>query len=104
MGGGEFCSRDFKEADQKMTRFLPIKRREAFIKDVIQKVSQEEGVGEKGLRLGGQVRRVSIVHAKEPWHLSREYGIPMAEIARHEGVYISAIANAICKIEIENRK
>jgi len=33
-----------------VTRYLPIKKREALIKDVIQKISQEEGVGEKELR------------------------------------------------------
>ncbi|MBM4332005.1 MAG: hypothetical protein FJ117_12445 [Deltaproteobacteria bacterium] len=59
---------------------------------------------EKELRLGGQARRVSSVRAKVAWQLSREYGIPMAEIARHVGVCTSAIANAIRKIEMENMK
>ncbi len=104
LGGGDFVAEILKEADQKVTRYLPIKKREALIKDVIQKISQEEGVGEKELRLGGQARRVSSVRAKVAWQLSREYGIPMAEIARHVGVCTSAIANAIRKTEMENKK
>jgi len=56
---------------------------------------EEEGVGEKELRLGGQAWRVSSGRAKMAWQLSREYGIPMAEIARHVGVCTPAIANAI---------
>ncbi len=104
LGGGDFVAEILKEADQKVTRYLPIKKREALIKDVIQKISQEEEVGEKELRLGGQARRVSSVRAKVAWQLNREYGIPMAEIARHVGVCTSAIANAIRKTEMENKK
>jgi putative transposase len=87
-----------------VTRYLPVKKRETLIKEVVEKICQEEGVGEKELLLGGQVRRVSSVRAKVAWQLSREYGIPMAEIARHVGVCTSAIANAIRKIEMENMK
>jgi hypothetical protein len=47
LGGGDFVAEILKEADQKVTRYLPIKKREALIKDVIQKISQEEEVGEK---------------------------------------------------------
>ena len=104
LGRGDFVAEILKEADQKVTRYLPIKKREALIKDVIQKISQEEEVGEKELRLGGQARRVSSVRAKVAWQLNREYGIPMAEIARHVGVCTSAIANALRKIEMENKK
>jgi len=104
LGGGDFVAEILKEADQKVTRYLPIKKREALIKGVIQKICQEEGVGEKELRLGCQTRRVSSVRAKVAWQLSREYAIPMAEIARHVGVCTSAIANAIRKTEMENMK
>lgn len=36
--------------------------------------------------------------------LNLEYGIPMAEIARHVGVCTPAIANALRKRERENNK
>jgi len=34
------------------------------------------------------------VRAMIAWHLSREYGIPMAEIARHVGVCTSGLRMA----------
>jgi len=93
-----------KEADRKVTRFLPVRNRAALIREVIQKICREKGVGENELRLGGQTRRVSQVRAMIAWHLSREYGIAMAEIARHVGVCTSAIANALRKLEREGLK
>jgi DNA-binding MarR family transcriptional regulator len=42
------------------------------------------------------------VRAKIAWILSREYGIPVAEIARQLGVCTSAIAKAIRKKEGED--
>ena len=104
LGGGEFVAEILKETDPKVTRYLSVNKREALIGNVIQKICQEEGVGEKELRLGGQARRVSSGRAKVAWELNREYGIPMAEIARHVGVCTSAIANALRKTERENKK
>ncbi len=104
LGGGDFVAEILKEADQKVTRYLPIEKRETLIKEVIEKICQEEGIGEEELRLGGQARRVSNVRAKVACQLSRRYGIPMAEIGRHVGVCTSAIANAIRKTEMENKK
>jgi hypothetical protein len=56
------------------------------------------------VRLGGQTRRVSRVRSKIAWRLSREYGIPLAEIARDLGVYTSAIAKAVRKMEGKVKK
>jgi DNA-binding MarR family transcriptional regulator len=42
------------------------------------------------------------VRAKITWILSREYGIAMAEIVKKLGVYTSAIAKAIRKMEGED--
>jgi len=101
LGGGDFVGEILKEADRKVTRFLPMRNREALIREVIEKRCREEGVRENELRLGGQTRRVSQVRAMIAWHLSREYGIPLAEIASHVGVCTSAIANALRKLERE---
>ena len=97
LGGGDFVADILKEADRKSTRFFPAKNREAVIGGVIQKICQEEGVGEKELCLGGRARKVSQVRAMIASHLRWEYGISMAEIARHVGVCTSAVANSLRK-------
>jgi predicted transcriptional regulator len=51
------------------------------------------------LRLGVRTRKYSQVRAKIAYHLSHEYGISRAEIARQLGVCTSAIAKAIQKTE-----
>ena len=71
LGRGDFVAEILKEADQKVTRYLPIEKRETLIKEVIEKICQEEGIGEEELRLGGQARRVSNVRAKVACQLSR---------------------------------
>ena len=51
------------------------------------------------MRLEGQARRVSRVRSKIAWRLSREYGIPLAEITRDLRVCTSAIAKAVRTME-----
>jgi IS30 family transposase len=51
------------------------------------------------LKRGGQTRKVSRVRSEIAWRLSREYGIPLAEIARDLGVCTSAIAKAVRRVE-----
>jgi hypothetical protein len=43
LGGGNFVAEILKEADQKVTRYLPVKNREALIRKVIQKICQGRG-------------------------------------------------------------
>ena len=104
LGGGDFVADILKGADRKATRFLPAKNREAVIGGVIQKICREEGVGERELCLGGRARKVSQVRAMIASHLRLEYGISMAEIARHVGVCTSAVANLLRKKEREDNK
>jgi hypothetical protein len=72
LGGGDFVPEILKEADWKVTRFLPVRNREALVREVIQKRCRAEGAGENELRLGGQTRRVSQLRAMIAWNLSRE--------------------------------
>jgi hypothetical protein len=104
LGGGDFVADILKEVDRKSTRFIPAKSREDVIGVVIQKICREEGIGEKEICLGGRARKVSEVRAMIASHLRGEYGISMAEIARHVGVCTSAVANSLRKKEKENNK
>jgi len=99
LGGGDFVSDILREADQRVKRYLPVRERWALKGRIIKEMCEKEGIGEGELRLGGQARRVSLVRAKIAWRLTREYGIPLAEIARDLGVCTSAIAKAVRKLE-----
>jgi putative transposase len=65
---------------------------------------KEGGVNEEELLRGGRRRKVSEVRAKIASHLTREMGLPLAEIARNLGVGTSAIAMAIRKKETAREK
>jgi hypothetical protein len=78
--------------------------RKRSIDQVIKKMCKEEGIREEELRNGGQRRKVSQLRTRVSYHLSRELGIPMAEIARHVGVCASAVVKAIQEMESKNQK
>ena len=99
LGGGDFVSDILREADQRVKRYLPVRGKGVLKERIIKEMCEKEEVGEEELRLGGQRRRVSRVRSKIAWRLSREYGIPLAEIARDLGVCTSAIAKAVRKKE-----
>jgi hypothetical protein len=99
LGGGDFVSDILRDADQRVRRYLPERRKGGLKERIIIEMCEKEEVGEGELRLGGQTRRVSRIRSKIAWRLSREYGIPLAEIARDLGVCTSAIAKAVRKME-----
>ena len=99
LGGGDFVSDILREADQRVKRYLPAREKESLKERIIKEMCEKERIGEGQLRLGGQARMVSRVRAKIAWRLSREYGMPLAEIARELGVCTSAIAKAVRKLE-----
>jgi hypothetical protein len=102
LGGGDFVSGILREADQRVKRYLPVRGKGVLKERIIKEMCEKEEVGEEELRLGGQRRRVSRVRSKIAWRLSREYGIPLAEIARDLGVCTSAIAKAVRKMGERN--
>jgi len=54
--------------------------------------------------MGTRTRKVSTARAKISYHLSHEFGVSKAEIARQLGVCTSAIAKAIQNMEGEGNK
>jgi REP element-mobilizing transposase RayT len=87
------------EADKHLSRQLRLGERVGLVTRVIKRVCDEAGIKEEELRNGGRRRKVSHARARISFQLSRELGIPAAEIARHLGVCTSAIAKAIQKLE-----
>jgi len=95
LGDGGFVRAVIENAEKAIARQLPYRRMERSIGSVIRRISDEAGVSEKEVRAGSQRRAVSEVRARIAYCLSREMGIPMAELARQLGVGTSAIAMAI---------
>ncbi len=99
LGGGDFVSEILREAEHRIKRYLPAREQGAFAERIIKEICRQEGVRDRQLRSGGQRWSVSRTRAKIASQLSREYALPMAEIARMLGVCTSAIAKAIRKME-----
>jgi putative transposase len=104
LGDGDFVSEIIREAEKKVRRYLPAGEMDNSIGKSIKEICVKEGVGEQELRLGVRTREYSGVRAKIAYHLSHEFGISRAEIARQLGVCTSAIAKAIQNIEGANNK
>jgi putative transposase len=99
LGGGDFVSEIIREAEKKVRRYLPFGEMDNSIEKSIKEICVKEGVWEQELRLGVRTRKYSGVRAKIAYHLSHEFGISRAEIARQLGVCTSATAKAIQNIE-----
>jgi DNA-binding MarR family transcriptional regulator len=88
-----------QEASQEMRRQFKTGEKEKLISQAIEKLCRREGINEMELRRGGQRKPVSKARAQLAFQLNREFGIPMAEIARAAGVSASAIIKAIKRVE-----
>jgi len=104
LGSGDFVAEIIREAEKKVRRYLRVGEMSKSIDRSIAKICHEEGVSEQGLRMGVRTRKYSRVRGKIAYHLSHEFGVSRAEIARQLGVCTSAIARAIQNIEgVENK-
>jgi putative transposase len=104
LGSGDFVAEIIKEAEEKVRRYLRVGDMKSCIDNAIKEICREEGVREQELRLGVRTRKFSRVRAKISYHLSHEFGISRAEIARQLGVCTSAIAKAIDNMEGDENK
>jgi putative transposase len=104
LGSGDFVAEIIREAEKKVRRYLRVSEMKSCIDNAIKEICHKEGVSEQELRMGGRTRKVSAVRAKISYHLSHEFGISRAEIARQLGVCTSAIAKAIDNMEGDESK
>jgi REP element-mobilizing transposase RayT len=104
LGSGDFVAEIIREAEKNVRRYLRDSERKALIENAIKEICLKEGVEEREMRMGARTRRYSKVRANISYHLSHEFGVPQAEIARQLGVCTSAIAKALQKTETEDNK
>jgi transposase-like protein len=93
-----------REAEKNVRRYLRVSETKSCVDKAIKEICREEGVAEQELRLGVRTRKFSRVRAKISYHLSHEFGVSRAEIARQLGVCTSAIAKAIDNMEGDKNK
>jgi len=99
LGKAAYVEEILQEASQETRRQFKTGEKEKLISQVIDLLCRREGINEMELRRGGQRKPVSKVRAQLAFQLNREFGIPMAEIARAAGVSASAIIKAIKRFE-----
>ena len=99
LGDADFVTRILAESEKGLKRQIYVKEKKEIISRVVANYCEQEGISEKEVMQGGQRWRTARTRAKIASQLSREWGISLAEIARHLGVSTSAIANALRKLE-----
>jgi hypothetical protein len=99
LGREEFVTKVWEESEKKLRRQFKIGERKRSIDQLIKGFCEKERINESELRNGGQRRTVSNARARLAHHLSREWGISSAEIARNVGVCATAVMKAIERYE-----
>jgi hypothetical protein len=64
---------------------------------VINQICEQEEISAKELRMGSRRGHICQVRSQIAYQLVEDYGLPLAEVARHLGVSTSAISKAITK-------
>ena len=99
LGGGDFVNAVLKEAEEKTTRQLKLRRSGKTIDKIIDEECKKERISANELKGGGRRRKVSAIRAKIAKRGLYELGLSMAEIARHVGVTTSSIAKTVKRLE-----
>ena len=95
LGGGAFVEKVLKDADEKVPYQFTADGHRSKIAAVIQEACDQKGINEKELRMGSRRGQISTVRSDIARRLVKEYGIPLAEVARQVGVTTSAISNML---------
>jgi hypothetical protein len=103
LGDGDFVTQILAEAEKEQRRQIYGKEKKDIIKRVVGDYCAKEEVRENEIRQGGQRWKTAKARARIAFQLNRDWGISLAEIARNLGVSTSAIANAIRKLEADQK-
>jgi hypothetical protein len=95
LGSGNFVNTILKEAEEKTTRQLKLRRSGKTIDKIIEEECKKERISANELKGGGRRRKVSRLRATIAKRGLDELGLSMAEIARHVGVTTSSIAKMV---------
>ncbi len=97
LGSGEFVEQLIKQADESIKyQFIDPERLKVAVR-LIEKVCKKENVSCKALKSGSRRKNVSQIRAQLAERLVEDYGLSLAETARHLGVSTSAIAKSLSR-------
>ena len=97
LGGGDFVEQMLKEADGRISSQYAGKLRKEKVEEYIQKVCKQKNIDVEEMKSGSRRRSISQVRSQIARDLVENYGIPLAEVARHVGVSTSAISKILTK-------
>ncbi len=104
LGGGEFVTAIFKEAEDRQLRQTKHKRGGLTIQKIIATECRDRQINERELKDGGKRSCVSAARSVISYRCREELGSSAAEIARHLGVNTSSIVRSIERMEKGERK
>jgi putative transposase len=99
LGGGEFVTAIFKEAEDRQLHQTKHKRSNQTIQKIIEKECRDRQINEQELKAGGKRSGVSETRAVIAYRCREELGSSAAETARHLGVNTSSIVRSIARLE-----
>jgi putative transposase len=99
LGSGDFVNEILKEAEERETRQIKVKRSGHTIEAIITQECKKAKVGIQELKRGNRRRQVCTARTEIARRSREELGLSGAEIARHLGVNTSTINRALARGE-----
>jgi REP-associated tyrosine transposase len=95
LGSGDFVEKILAEAEGRIKSQFSARDGEKKIRELIEAVCKNEGINPREMRSGSRRRTVSVARALLARRLVEDYGVPLAEAARHLGVTTSAVSKIL---------
>ncbi len=97
LGVDDFVERILKEAEPKLQRSFPPLKSEKRLQNIIEEGCRKSRIHVAELQSGSRRREVALLRGEIARRLSGEYGLSLAETARHLGVSTSAICRILTR-------
>jgi REP element-mobilizing transposase RayT len=95
LGTDDFVEGMLGEADRRVRRSFPSWLGDKEVQQVIEEKCKREGISLQELQMGGRRGAIPEIRSDLVLKLAREWGLPLAEIARQLGVTTSAISQIL---------
>jgi REP element-mobilizing transposase RayT len=97
LGTDDFVERVLGEADQSAKRLFSSRLRDKEVRQHIEEKCKKKGISMRELQMGSRRGVIPGIRSDLAWKLARDWGIPLAEIARQLGVSTSAISQILLR-------